>query len=358
MRYLIRSVIGLLIYVIVALFLHSIAYKSSLSIAEYRGLITSLPARLGEPTSRYELDRLQQTLSDLSIGADVGLSFDSKPLQYYLGEDKFDIGSIIDLLRDGRVRPAKLKLELLLTKVDRAYAKHRRVSKYLAYLGLILLGFFVLLVLIMWYRARSKWQNEIMVSDIEYQSFADELEAYLVATSEEEVTFTGNRAELDCVGLELIPENLEVVVKKLSENFVRNSIEHGGSKPEKRLLAGKSDYISIRVSFEEEGDYYVVCAWDNGEGLNTELIVNQAALAGAVIPSVLVDMPELQRTKLIFLNGVSTRDKTNSMAETDLTLAELRALVKPYSGVFSIQNQAGVSFQISVKLAKSALDQS
>jgi hypothetical protein len=358
MRYLIRSAIGLLIYIIVALLLHSIAYKSSLSIAEYRGLITSLPARLGEPTSRYELDRVQQTLSDISIGADVGLSFDSKPLQFYLGEDKFDIGSTIDLLRDGRVRPAKLKLELLLTKVDRAYAKHRRVSKYLAYLGLILLGFFVLLVLIMWNKARSKWQNEIMVSDIEYQSFADELEAYLLATSEEEVTFTGNRAELKCVGLQQIPEHLENIVKKLAENFVRNSIEHGGSKPEQRLLAGKSDFISIRVSFQVEGEYYVLCAWDNGAGLNTELIVNQAKLAGVVASSVLDAMPELQRTKLIFFKGVSTRSKTNSMAETDLALDELRAFVKPYSGVFSIHNQAGVSFQISVKLPKTTPDQS
>lgn len=355
MRYLIRSAIAMLLYIVVALFLHSFAYKTSLSIAEYRGLISSLPVRLVEQTSAYEIERVQQTLSDLSIGADVGLSFDSKPLQYYLGEDKFDIESTIELLREGQIGPAKLKLQLLLAKVDRAYIKQLRISKYLAYLGLVFLGFFMLVVLFMWRKAKLDWQQEILISDVTYSSFSAELEGYLVAAARDEVTFTGNRAEVVCVGLELIPSRFEAIVKKLSENFIRNSIEHGGAKPELRLLAGKSDYISIKINFQEEGDFFVLSAWDDGEGLNIADICGAAIRLGVITAEAADKMPNLQRSKLIFFQDVSTRDNANSMAQTDLTLDELRALVKPYSGVFSIQNHDQSSFQISVKLPKNVV---
>lgn len=354
MRYLVRSAVALVIYVFVALILHSYAYQSSLAVAEYRGLVSSLPSRLGEPISRYELDRVKQLLESLSIGADVGLSFDSKPLHSYLGEDKFDLAPTIELLQEGRVRPAKLKLELLLAKVDRAYAKKRRVSKYLAYLGLFLFASFIVFILFMIRRAKLDWQQEIVAPEVEYDSFASKLESTLQAVAVEEVTFTGNRAEVTCAGFNSIPKQLESTVQKLAENFVRNSVEHGGAKPEKRLLAGKSDFISIRISFQEGDDHYLLSSWDNGEGLDIDLILSQSVDVGLVSASAAEQMPELQRSKLIFFPGVSTRDKANSIAETDLPLDALRALVKPYLGIFSIQSKVNESFQISVKLPKSA----
>ena len=55
MKYLVRSAIGLVAYIVIVLVIHFLTYTSSMEFAEYRGLITSLPSQLGEPTSRGDI---------------------------------------------------------------------------------------------------------------------------------------------------------------------------------------------------------------------------------------------------------------------------------------------------------------
>ena len=136
------------------------------------------------------------------------------------------------------------------------------------------------------------------------------------------------------------------------EHLVRNSIEHGGRSPEIRLASGKPEYLSVRVTLQDNGDTWLLSVWDNGEGLDDEKLLDKALSLGLITPASVKLLTLDQRIKLIFIDGFSTRERKLSIVENDRTLAQIRAVLKTIDGVISVQNQMNASCEFTVNFPK------
>ncbi|MBL4670773.1 MAG: hypothetical protein JKX81_00830 [Arenicella sp.] len=333
-RRLIGFGIVLIGYLAVCFSVHLVLYKSTLELSSYRTMIASVPARIHDPMSQYEVQHLSSQVAEIEFGGDLralGLSFVAQPLTDYLEPTTFDMSASLALLNDGRLRAAQVKFDSLSSKIGIAYARRlqllRTLSRIAGAVGLLLLLIFVWL----WRRSKGQWSHEIgMVSeepsDQTFSSFA----AYLQSVVEEEVKFSGHRASLSCKGFDLehLPATVREAAELIAEQLVRNSIEHGGRPAEQRLLAGKTDYISIRVTIEEHDESWLLSAWDNGEGLDGAAILQQAISLNLIDQTAADALAPEQRIRLIFLPGFSSRETAISVAENDKPLSQLRELVK------------------------------
>ena len=216
-------------------------------------------------------------------------------------------------------------------------------------LGVLMLMFFWL-----WKRPARHWKHEIALVDDTLDVLSVGFDDYLQSVVDEEVKFVGHRAKLSCKGFDIehIPQEIKAPIELIAEQLVLNSIEHGGRPAETRLLAGKTDYISIHVSLQELKESWLLTVWDNGEGLDGDQILSQALNLKLISPSSADSLAPEQRIKLIFLSGFTTRNKKLSLADNDKSLSELRAIAKLSGAVLSVQNKQGDSCQFSVSFAK------
>jgi len=109
----------------------------------------------------------------------------------------------------------------------------------------------------------------------------------------------------------------------------------------------------VRVTLEEQDNYWQLSVWDNGEGLDANEILRRALELKLVDEGSVSALAPEQRIKLVFLRGFSTRKQTISMSENDKPLSELRVIAKQSGGVISIQNQKGGYCQFSIRFPKS-----
>jgi hypothetical protein len=313
--------------------------------------------------SQYEVQHLSSQVAKIEFGGDLralGLNFVAQPVADYLKPTTFDMSASLALLDDGRLRAAQVKFDSLSSKIGNVYTRRLQLlgtlSRIAGGVGLLLILIFIWL----WWRSRAHWSQEIsMLSEEEpasqtFPSFA----AYLQSVVEEEVKFSGNRASLSCKGfdLEQLPVEVRETAELIAEQLVRNSIEHGGRPAEQRLLAGKTDYISIRVTMEEHETSWLLSVWDNGDGLDGVAILQRAISLNLIDQSAAEILAPEQRIRLIFLPGFSSREGIRevaiSVSDNDKPLSQLRELVKRQNGAMSLQNRFGEHCQLSVRFPK------
>jgi len=242
--------------------------KSTIELATYRTVVSSIPARVRPSMSQHEIDHLASHIEAIQFGGDLsslGLRFKVKPANSYLEPSSFDFPAGLNLLRQKRFSAAQTKFDLLVSKVDVVYERRLQLFSIMA---LVAIGLAILLVSILFwklYRAKSKVHKEVeFVAEDEVQGH--DFVRHLQAVAEEEAKFSGHRVQLKCVGFDndefaigldgsqssskaQLRETIELII----EHLVRNSIEHGGRAPELRLLAGKPEYLSVRVTLQDVG---------------------------------------------------------------------------------------------------------
>jgi hypothetical protein len=349
----------LLSYLAVCLAVHLALYRATLELSAYRTMIASISGRIHQPMSQFEIEHLSTQVSKIEFGGDLrplGVNFDAKPLAYYLEPATFDVKASVALLNENYLRIAQVKFDSLSSKISTAYARRLlllgTLSMIAGAVGLLLL----LVFLWQWKRASGHLNDEIAIaSDLPADKDLSNFDHYLESVVAEEVKFSGHRALLSCKGFdaEHIPIRVRDAAELIAEQLVRNSILHGGLPAEQRLLAGKTDYLSVRATMVEQDASWVVSVWDNGEGLDGSNILSRARSL-RLLDSVAADSlaPE-QRIKLVFLPGFTTRDNMVSIADNDKPLSELRAISKRLKGAISVQNQPGQYCQFSVRFPKS-----
>jgi len=347
-----------LVYLAVCFSVHLILHKSTLELSSYRTMIASISGRIHDPMSQYELQHLSSQLAKVEFGGDLralGLNFEAQPLATYLKPATFDMTASLKLLNDGRLRASQVKFDSLASKLDTAYLRRTHLLSTLAKIAGVVTLALLFMFAWLWRRARGHWSHEISTVNDEDDEGVLSFESYLQSVAAEEVEFAGHRASLSCNGFEShsLPSSLKDVVEFIAEQFVRNAIEHGGRPAEQRLLHGKTDYISIRVTLEEQDNYWQLSVWDNGEGLDANEILRRALELKLVDEGSVSALAPEQRIKLVFLRGFSTRKQTISMSENDKPLSELRVIAKQSGGVISIQNQKGGYCQFSIRFPKS-----
>lgn len=348
----------LLCYLAVCFSVHLLLYRSTLELSAYRTMVASIAGRIHEPMSEYDVQHLSSQIGKIEFGGDLrdlGLDFVAQPLADYLKPTSFDLGASLALLNERRLRTAQVKFDSLSSKISIAYARRLQLlatlSRVAGVVGLLLVLIFVWLLR----RLRGHYSDEIVMlgdepTDQSFSSFGD----YLQSVVAKEVKFSAHRASLSSKGFELeqLPVEIGEAVELIAEHLVRNSIQHGGRPAEQRLLAGKADYISVRVAFAENEDNWLLSVWDNGEGLDGAAILKKAIGLNLIDQAAGAALTPEQRIKLIFLPGFTSRDTATSRVDNDKPLSELRELAKHHNATMSVQNRLGDYCQFSVRFAK------
>jgi chemotaxis protein histidine kinase CheA len=129
----------------------------------------------------------------------------------------------------------------------------------------------------------------------------------------------GKKARLEVDGREIrLPPGFARVLGSVLTHLVRNAIVHGIELPNERKKAGKPPGGIIRVVASEDRVGPVVTVEDDGQGMDFELIAEQAAAIGQ-------DGALGSNQELAFLPGLSTLSHPRELAGYGVGLYAVRA---------------------------------
>jgi len=94
--------------------------------------------------------------------------------------------------------------------------------------------------------------------------------------------------------------------------MIRNAIDHGIEKPEKRLAAGKPAEGVVRLCALHRSGRIVIEVADDGAGIDRARVKDIAASKGLIAPDAVLSDDEIDN--LIFLPGFSTAETVSDIS--------------------------------------------
>ncbi len=161
----------------------------------------------------------------------------------------------------------------------------------------------------------------------------------------------GKRIDLTLEGgdVEMDREMVEMVVDPLT-HIVRNSIDHGIETPERRRALGKPEVGTLKLEARQSGNQIVIEVSDDGQGINTQRLVEKAVLAETLTRDAANRMSEAEKLELIFHPGLSTAQQITAISGRGVGMDVVRANVERIGGVISLDNQPGRGLRIILRV--------
>jgi two-component system, chemotaxis family, sensor kinase CheA len=157
-----------------------------------------------------------------------------------------------------------------------------------------------------------------------------------------ELEMHGADTELDRQVLDLIKDPLT--------HMVRNSADHGLETPEQRLLAGKPEKGTIRLSAYHEGGHIIIDISDDGRGLNTDRIKAKIIASGLATEGDAEKMTEAQIHKFIFAPGFSTAAQVTSVSGRGVGMDVVRTNIDQIGGTIDVRSVIGEGSSFVIKI--------
>ncbi|MBW3525069.1 chemotaxis protein CheA [Shewanella sp. NKUCC05_KAH] len=147
---------------------------------------------------------------------------------------------------------------------------------------------------------------------------------------------------------------IEKLVDPLT-HLVRNSLDHGIEKPEKRLAAGKSEVGVLSLKASQRGGNIVIAVHDNGAGLNRERIIQKARENGLQVAD---NSSDKQVWQLIFAAGFSTAEEVTDVSGRGVGMDVVRRNIEALGGRIDIESTEGQgsTFEIQLPLTLAIVD--
>ena len=147
---------------------------------------------------------------------------------------------------------------------------------------------------------------------------------------------------------------IEKLVDPLT-HLVRNSLDHGIEKPEKRLAAGKSEVGVLSLKASQRGGNIVIAVYDNGAGLNRERIIQKARENGLQVAD---NSSDKQVWQLIFAAGFSTAEEVTDVSGRGVGMDVVRRNIEALGGRIDIESTEGQgsTFEIQLPLTLAIVD--
>ena len=157
-------------------------------------------------------------------------------------------------------------------------------------------------------------------------------------------------------------ENTEVdktVIERLSDpltHMIRNAIDHGLEKPEKRRAAGKAEEGQVRLSALHRSGRIVIEISDDGAGIDRERVRAIAIEKGLIPPD--SKLSDDETDNLIFLPGFSTAATVSDISGRGVGMDVVKRSIQALGGRISIASVPGKgsTFTMSLPLTLAVLD--
>ncbi len=143
----------------------------------------------------------------------------------------------------------------------------------------------------------------------------------------------------------------KTVIEKLNDplvHIIRNSIDHGIEKPEKRLTAGKPRAGTIRLGAEHAGDSVLITIWDDGAGINRDTIRNKAIELNMISAS--ADLTDQEIYSYIFAPGFSLAATITSVSGRGVGMDVVKRGIEGLRGTIVVESELGTGTTITLKI--------
>ena len=159
----------------------------------------------------------------------------------------------------------------------------------------------------------------------------------------------GKEIEMETFGADT--EIDKTVIEKLNDplvHIIRNSIDHGIEKPEKRLAAGKPATGTIRLGAEHAGDSVLITIYDDGGGINRDAIRNKAIELGMI--SATAELTDQEIYSYIFAPGFSMAAKITSVSGRGVGMDVVKRGIEGLRGTIVVDSELGQGTTITLKI--------
>ena len=143
----------------------------------------------------------------------------------------------------------------------------------------------------------------------------------------------------------------KTVIEKLNDplvHIIRNSIDHGIEKPEKRVAAGKPATGTIRLGAEHAGDSVLITIYDDGGGINRDAIRSKAIELGMIQPN--AELSDQEIYSYIFAPGFSMAAKITSVSGRGVGMDVVKRGIEGLRGTIVVDSELGAGTTITLKI--------
>jgi HAMP domain-containing protein/HPt (histidine-containing phosphotransfer) domain-containing protein len=148
----------------------------------------------------------------------------------------------------------------------------------------------------------------------------------------------------------VLPETYINPFKDMMIQLIRNSIVHGIEAPSVRMNERKVIMGEILIELSKSDDEVFIRYKDDGRGLDLEQIKIKAVEHGVVTETKLKGMENYEIQDLIFHEGFSTADKSDSHAGRGQGMHLVKSILDDFKGAYEINSVSGKSFEMIIKL--------
>lgn len=194
---------------------------------------------------------------------------------------------------------------------------------------------------------RQLQQELIRIRTVTFGSTTEHFNRIIQQTTDD----LSKKANLDIQGADV--EIDRSVLDRLNsplEHLLRNAVAHGIEEPTQRLQLDKPEVGTVAIKLMQEGNEVIITLSDDGSGLDTTRIREEAVRLGLIQDNETLDKDQL--TALIFTQGLSTNKEITGIAGRGIGMDVVQNEITALGGRIEIQSEAnrGTTFSIYLPL--------
>lgn len=152
----------------------------------------------------------------------------------------------------------------------------------------------------------------------------------------------GRETELDRTLIEAIKDPLT--------HAIRNSVDHGIETPAERLRAGKSFTGTVRLRAYHEGGQVSIELWDDGKGIDPQVIGAKSIEKGIVTPEEVERMSDRDLIHLVFAPGFSTAAAVTNVSGRGVGMDVVKTNIEKIGGTVELKSEVGQWTELKIKI--------
>ncbi len=161
----------------------------------------------------------------------------------------------------------------------------------------------------------------------------------------------GKKIKLEMLGADTeLDRQLLDLLKTPLTHMVRNAVDHGIERPERRRAAGKPETGKITLNSYHEGGHILIEISDDGRGLATDELRAKALANGLASETELEGMSAQQIQQFVFRAGFSTVEKVTKVSGRGDGIDVVRTNIEKIGGTIELRSAEGKGTHFIIKI--------
>jgi two-component system, chemotaxis family, sensor kinase CheA len=133
-------------------------------------------------------------------------------------------------------------------------------------------------------------------------------------------------------------------------HLLRNAVDHGVESPEERLLAGKPEAATVRLTAYQTEGHIVIEVSDDGRGIDFKAVKESSVKKGFITAEEASRLSDDEASNLIFLSGLSTSDEVTEISGRGVGMDLVKTNINSLRGSVTTESQLGKGTKFTLTL--------